>query len=118
MQTMQLQSIQVPSRVARLLEALVTAERLMPTCAYPIRDVTQMPGHLLRTAIDAAAHGRAWSCWVDGFHTSLFTGEMSLPLSRERGVPVLRVDRYDDGGLRDSASWMRDGDGNWTVCNQ
>ena len=118
MQTLQLRSLQMPSNVSGLLEGLIAARGFLPESAYQIRDPAQMPRQLLRAAIEATAHGRVWSCWADGFHTALFTGEMSLPQSRERGVPVLNVDRYDDEGLRDSGAWMRDRDGNWARCNR
>jgi len=118
MQTLQLRSIQMPSKVTGLLEGLISARGFLPESAYPIRDIAQVPKQFLRTAIEATAHGRAWSCWADGFHTALFTGEMSLPLSRERGLPVLHVDLYDDDGLRDSGDWMRDRDGKWSRCSQ
>jgi hypothetical protein len=37
----------------------------------------------------------------------LFTAEMFLPLSRERGNPVLRVNRYNDcGELMEAGDWL------------
>jgi hypothetical protein len=39
---------------------------------------------------------------------------MSLPLSRERGAPVLQVNRYDEKGeLKDAGSWTTDPEGKW-----
>jgi hypothetical protein len=42
---------------------------------------------------------------------------MSLALSRERGAPVLQVNRYEESGeLKDAGSWMTDHDGTWRRC--
>jgi len=42
---------------------------------------------------------------------------MSLPRSRERGVPVLMVNRYTESGeLQDAGSWMSDPEGKWRRC--
>jgi hypothetical protein len=42
---------------------------------------------------------------------------MSLPLSRERGAPVLRVDLYDEAAeLKDAGVWVTDQEGKWTRC--
>lgn len=46
-----------------------------------------------------------WSCWAHEVRTWLFTAEMSLPLSRERGTPVLHIKRYSDELLEDSGTW-------------
>ena len=55
------------------------------------------------------------ACWADSYHGWLFTCEMSLPLSRERGAPVLQVDLYDEAGeLKDTGIWVTDPEGKWT----
>jgi hypothetical protein len=42
---------------------------------------------------------------------------MSLPLSRERGSPVLLVNRYSESAeLQDAGSWMSDQEGKWRRC--
>jgi hypothetical protein len=42
---------------------------------------------------------------------------MSLPLSRERGTPVLRIDRYNDHGERmEAGDWLLAPDGFWRQC--
>jgi len=39
---------------------------------------------------------------------------MALPLSRERGAPVLRVSRYKETGeLTEVGAWTPDRDGRW-----
>ena len=42
----------------------------------------------------ASGKERAWTYWTDGLRIWLFTAEMSLPLSRERGAPVLAANAY------------------------
>jgi hypothetical protein len=42
---------------------------------------------------------------------------MSLPLSRERGTPVLSINRYgEDGELKDAGAWLVGPDGFWQRC--
>jgi hypothetical protein len=69
---------------------------------------------LQKAVKEAAQQGRVWACWATAHETSLFTCEMSLPLSRERGTPVLQVNRYDENGeLKDAGSWTTDPEGKW-----
>lgn len=104
---------QQPAHVERLLETLVLRATLVSDSAYQIRDVASLPVDLRRIALRAISNGQTWTCWVDGIHTRLFTGEMSLALSRERGRPVMQVEFYDDDGLKDSGPWIADADGKW-----
>jgi hypothetical protein len=67
--------------------------------------------------MEARKAGKSWRCWTDaGFHIWLFVGEMSLPLSRERGSPVLRVEHFREDGLRETNNWMIDRQGKWHRC--
>lgn len=108
---------QPPPHVERLLDGLITRARLVPADAYQIRDAAAVPRELRRIAKLAAVNGRAWSCWTYRIRTWLVTGEMSIPLSRERGAPVLQVDVYDEDGPKDSGLWMIARDGNWSRCS-
>jgi hypothetical protein len=108
---------QPPPHVERLLDGLVTRARLVPQDAYQIRDPASVPKDLRRIAKLAAANGRAWSCWTYRIRTWLVTGEMPIPLSRERGAPVLQVDVYDEDGPKDCGLWMIARDGKWSRCN-
>lgn len=117
MKTLLLRGIQQPSEVERLLEALVTHMKVLPKDCYPIRDPATLPSQLQRIVALESAKGYTWACWADAFNTWLFTCEMSLPSSRERGVPVLFVNLYDEAGkLKESASWMVDPGGMWHRC--
>ncbi len=55
-----------------------------------------------------------WSCWTNGSHTWLFTCEMSMVLSRERGTPVLQASLHNtDGSLKESGARTIDPLGTW-----
>ncbi len=118
METVRLRRIQEPSRVGRLLDAFVVRGDYLPSNVYQVRDSRELPKGLRRIVTLATVQGEAWSCWASGAQIWLFTCEMSLPLSRERGVPVLLVRQYDeDAGLTDSGTWRYDPpQGTWTRC--
>jgi len=117
METLKLRGMQRPSRVERLLEAYTSSGNLLPEGAFQIRDSSALPRELRRVLTHAIRQGQAWSCWGHRVHTWLFTCEMSLPLSRERGTPVLHVNLYgEDGQLQDSGNWLADPRGTWYRC--
>ncbi len=118
METSRLRKLQDPSQIERFLKVLVSDSDLLPPGAYQIHDQTSVPRELLRIAVRATRKGQVWLCWAHTFRTWLLTCEMSLPLSRERGAPVLLVNLYDDGGLQDSAPWMSDRSGKWSRCDE
>ena len=100
----------------RLLEAYVSRSGL-PNDAFQIRALRALSPQLQRVVARATPKGHVWACWADSYHTWLFTCEMSLPLSRERGAPVLLVDQYDEAGeLKDSGTWVSDQEGKWRRC--
>jgi hypothetical protein len=115
-ETHRLRTLQQPSQIERLLESLVSHTELVPSGAYPIRDLKSVPRELRSIAAQATKQGRAWACWAQSFRNWLFIGEMSLALSRERGRPVLKVDVHDESGFKDSGLWMPDRDGRWHRC--
>ena len=117
METMRLRKIQAPSQVERLLESYVSRGNFLPTDAFQIRAPRALSPQLQRVVTQAAYKGHVWACWADSYHTWLFTCEMSLPLSRERGAPVLLVEQYDEAGeLKESGSWVPDQEGRWSRC--
>lgn len=114
METVRLRGIQNPSHVGRLLEALVSRGTLLPQDSQQVHDPDALPAALKAVVSRAAAEGRVWACWASTQDISLFTCEMSLPLSRERGTPVLLVNRYaDSGDLTDVGTWVADPEGKW-----
>jgi hypothetical protein len=114
METLRLRGIQHPSHVGRLLEELVSSGTLLPKDGQQVHDPDALPRQLRELVGRAAAEGRVWACWGSSQEIRLFTCEMSLPLSRERGTPVLLVNRYDDcGELKDVGTWVADPEGKW-----
>ena len=119
METKRLRTIQQPSHLERLLEAYITRSNVIPKDSYQIRDPNGFVTPLRRLALRAVEEGRVWSCWAHGAQIWLFTAEMSLPVSRERGTPVLSVNRYsEDGELMDAGAWLLDPDGLWRRCSE
>lgn len=116
METMRLRKIQAPSRLDRLLDALVSHSDLMPEGASRTRDTGVLSRELRALAARATEGGQMWSCWERGIDTWLILCEMSLPLSRERGSPVLKIELYGDEGLKDAGLWTADRQGNWSRC--
>jgi hypothetical protein len=117
METMRLRSIQHPSEVERLLESYIHRANILPKDANPIRVAGAVPRELRGLVMQAVKLGKTWSCWTFGSQTWLFTAEMSLELSRERGTPVLQINLYGgDGSLHESAALTNDPTGKWQPC--
>lgn len=116
MQTMKLAALQAPSRVQTLLESLMQA-RLTPRGARRITDRYELPSSLQKIVIKCRTAEKAWNAWTDDYVTCLFTAEMSLALSRERGCATLHVGRYDmNGRMREWQIWVMLNDGTWQRC--
>jgi hypothetical protein len=102
------------SQVGELLESYISQSDVVPSGSYQIHEPSSVPREVRKVLTQAVKEGQTWSCWAHGGHTWLFTCNMSRPLSRERGAPVLQVSLYgDDGGLRDCGTWMPDQNGKW-----
>ena len=117
MDTMRLKNVQEPSRIERMLDVLVSQAYSLPKDAYRIRDPQALPLKLQGIVTRAVKEGRVWTCLASTEEMWLFTCEMSLELSRERGSPVLSVNRYDEKGIRtDSSAWMSTPEHRWRRC--
>jgi len=115
--TLKLRRIQHPRQLERLLESYIARADLLPKGVCQIRSVVAVPTPLHGLVMQAMKLGKSWSCWTQGSQTWLFTAEMSLPLSRKRGAPVLQVKLYgDDGLLRESGTVTTDQNGKWSRC--
>ena len=111
MRTLTLRSMQQPSYLDTLLDALVTQLGVIPQDADPIRDRDNLPG-ALRQIVKMATHvGQSWAAWADARgHCWLFVAEMPLT----RGTPVLHLDQYNaTGELRGSSKWRCGDDDQW-----
>jgi hypothetical protein len=117
METRRLRTLQTPSEVEKLLEDVVSKGYSLPKDCHPVRDLRALSAPLRALVVQAAQDGRVWTCWGTNFDMWLFTGEMSLSLSRERGAPVLLVHRYGERGeLHSAEHWMSDPQGKWVQC--
>jgi len=106
--------IRHPSKVGELLESYISQSSVVPKGSYQIRRPGSVPREVRKVLTQALREGQTCSCWAHGLQTWLFTCNMSRPLSRERGAPVLDVSLYgDDGRLRDRGSWVPDQHGKW-----
>jgi hypothetical protein len=120
MHTLSLRALQFPSHVDELLTELVqSVDELLPEGAYQISDESNLPPTLHRLIRFSVHVGKSWACWLDDSGRAwLFLAEMSLPLSRESGVPVLLVEQYaQDGQLGAKGLWIGAGDGKWQRFN-
>jgi hypothetical protein len=118
LETMRLRHLLAPSRLDLLLDALVCHSNLVPAGVSRTRDVGGLPQELRALAMRATQRDLAGGCWERGPDTWLVLGEMSLPLSRERGSPVLRIELYTDQGLKVTGLWAADRNGNWSRCSE
>jgi hypothetical protein len=117
METKRLRTIQQPLHLERLLDAYITRSDVVPKDSYQIRDPNAVVAPLRRILLRAGEEGRVWACWAYGVQQWLFTADMSLPLSRERGTPVLSIDRYsEDGELFETGACVVGPDGLWQRC--
>ena len=107
---------QQPAHAERLLHAVVVRARLVPEGAHQICSFASLPKELrIIAGLAATTNGHTWSCWRHEGRTWLFTGELSVPQSCARGVPVLLVDVYDETGSQDSGLWAY-AEGMWQRC--
>jgi hypothetical protein len=114
MQIVRLCKSQHPSGVQELLESYISQSEVVPKGSYQIREPGSVPREVRKVLTQAVKAGQIWSCRAHGLHIWLFTCNMSRPLSRERGAPVLNVSLYgNDGGLRDCGTWIPDQHGKW-----
>jgi hypothetical protein len=103
--------MQQPSYLDTVLYTLVMEMRVLPSDAYPLRDIEKLPPALRQIAKKTTTVGQSWGCWTDerGRHW-LFVAE--LPLTR--GKPVLQLDRYNEGGdLGSTSNWYCDDNDKW-----
>jgi hypothetical protein len=102
------------SKVGELLESYISQSHVVPSGSYQIHERDSVPRDVRQVLNRAVKEGQTWSCWAHGMHIWLFTCNVSDPLSRECGAPVLQVSVYGDHGeLRDHGTWTPDLQGKW-----
>jgi hypothetical protein len=117
METAKLRALQRPSETDSLLDSFVWNRPANPKGLRKVVNLTELSAALQKIARNAKQQNRAWGAWTDERNDWLYTAEMSLAMSRERGHPVLEVASFnEDGHLEESEVWMRTGDGRWQQC--
>ena len=118
METMKLRVIQQPSHAGELLDSFIRATDL-PRDSHPLTQESQLTPSLEKVAQRSLDDGYVWRAWTDDRAMWLWACEVSLPRSRERGLPVMEVRRYDESGfIEESGTWVRVRNDSWQRCNE
>jgi hypothetical protein len=119
METMKLRAIQLPGNAAELLDSFIRAAAALPQDAHELTQPHELTPTLEKLAHRSVAEGAVWRAWTDDRAIWLWACEVSLTRSRERGLPVMEVRRYDEmGTMEDSGAWVRLRKDNWQRCNE
>ena len=79
----------------------------------------QLTPSLEKVAQRSLDDGHVWRAWTDDRAMWLWACEVSLARSRERGLPVMEVRRYDESGsIEESGTWVRVRNDSWQRCNE
>ena len=117
MLTMKFRAMRRPSYLEGMLRSLVTNRGWVLPDAETILDPGELPPALAKLATDAENTGGVWRAWLTRDGRRLFVAELSVELSRERGVPVLQVHYCnDDGALQEYSTWAHLANGLWQQC--
>jgi hypothetical protein len=117
MQTMKLRSIQDPGHAGELLESFIRREGRLNDESRELKTERELTPSLERLAQRSLEDGGVWRAWTDEREMWLWSSGVSLPLSRERGMPVMEVRRYDEhGNVEDSGTWVRVRSDEWQRC--
>jgi len=117
METVRLRGIQQPGNLDRLLGSFIIGTNRVPGNAYQVYTRSGL-SHVMKSLVQQAQKKqKAWCAWTDDRLTWLFTAEMSLALSRERGMPVLEIHAYScHGELQETGFLAQDRQGIWHRC--
>jgi hypothetical protein len=117
MQTMKLRSIQDPGHAGELLENFIRREGRLNGESRELKTERELTPSLEKLAQRSLDDGGVWRAWTDDREMWLWASEMSLALSRERGMPVMAVRRYDEyGNVEDNGTWVRVRSDDWQRC--
>jgi hypothetical protein len=119
METMRLRAIQQPGHAGELLDGFIVAEGNLPDDARELIEERRLTPTLEKLALRELDAGCVWRAWTDDRDMWLWVCEVSLVRSRERGLPVMDVRRYDQSGsIEQSGTWVRVRLNNWQRCNE
>jgi len=118
MQTMKLRSIQDPGHAGELLESFIRHEGHLNDESRELRHERELTPSLEKLAQRSLNEGGVWRAWTDDRVMCLWASEVSLALSRERGMPVMEVRRYHGyGNIEESGTWVRVRSEEWQRCD-
>ena len=116
---MKLRAIQQPGHAAELLDSFIRVVGGLPGDSHRVTRENQLTPPLEKVAQRSVDEGHVWSAWTDDRAMWLWACEVSLARSRERGLPVMEVKRYDESGsIEDSGTWVRVRNESWQRCNE
>jgi hypothetical protein len=119
METMKLRAIQQPGNAGELLDSFIQVEGHLPRDSHPLTVESQLTPSLEKVAMRSMDDGHVWRAWSDDRAMWLWACEVSLARSRERGLPVMEVRRYDESGsIEESGTWVRVRNESWQRCNE
>ena len=119
MQTMRLRAIQQPGTAGELLDSFVRAEGNLALDSRELTRERELTPTLERIAQRSLGNGCVWRAWTDDRAMWLWSSEVSLELSRERGMPVMEIRRYDENGqVEDAGTWVRVRADEWKRCGE
>jgi hypothetical protein len=119
METMKLRAIQQPDHAGQLLDSFIRVVANLAEDSHPLMSQSQLTPSLEKVALRTLDEGQVWRAWTDDRAMWLWACEVSLARSRERGLPVMEVRRYDESGLiEDSGTWVRVRNESWQRCNE
>jgi hypothetical protein len=119
METMKLRAIQQPGHAGELLDSFIRSAGQLPSDSHPLMTESQLTPSLEKVALRSLDDGHVWRAWTDDRAMWLWACEVSLARSRERGLPVMEVRRYDEtGSVEESGTWVRVRNESWQRCNE
>jgi hypothetical protein len=119
METMKLRAIQQPGQAGELLDSFIRVAGRLPSESHPLTEERQLTPTLEKLALRVLDEGHVWRAWTDDRAMWLWACEVSLVRSRERGLPVMEVRRYDEhGAIEDSGTWVLVRNDSWQRCNE
>jgi hypothetical protein len=119
METMKLRAIQLPGNAGELLDSFIRAEGHLTDDSRELKRERELTPSLEKLAQRSLDDGGVWRAWTDEREMWLWSSEVSLARSRERGMPVMEVRRYDENGIvEESGTWVRVRPDQWQRCNE
>lgn len=119
METMRLRAIQQPGNAGALLDSFIHAAGHLPGDSRELSRPGELTPTLEKVAQRSVEDGLVWRAFTDDRAMWLWDCEVSLARSRERGMPVMEVRRFDESGaIEESGTWVRVQKDSWQRCNE